>query len=163
MSSNDLAKQSNSQRLEIQAASKLKAVDATTGKVECPNMGLVIESPGWKTQELAKNLLTVDWSSQVLVDCASKLVGFVSGCLLTGQSKRFPNAGTLDMLSELTSGCLDATLQEMWFSMLVVLLGPQDRRITNNLMQHVCQGTGPSNVQRSYNNSMSACVKHSDY
>ncbi len=107
-----------------------------TSKAECPNLGLVKYSPGWKTQQLARLILTVDWSSEIVANCASTLVHFVSRCMLTGQTKQFTNTGTLEMLSELTAGCLDATLQNEWFATLVRLLGPQDMCTTNNLMQH---------------------------
>ena len=38
-----------------------------TSKAECPNLGLVKYSPGWKTQQLARLILTVDWSSETLL------------------------------------------------------------------------------------------------
>ena len=115
-------------------------------KAECPVMGLVADSPGHKTQHLAKQLLMTEWTSE-MAQFSKELVCFVSGSLVKRLTKQFTSASMLEMLEDLTSDMQKESLQSSWSLAVESMLKPQSPRYLNNLLQHCIRELVPTIIQ----------------
>ena len=112
-----------------------------------PLLGLLENSPGWKTKVLASNILSqelVELAEQDWALFADNLVLKMTDALTKANKTQFTHAGTLAMLSTLSKLALDANLLSVWTKMLG---SDVDHIIANNSFQHLIEGLLPNVTQ----------------
>ena len=119
----------------------VKAVDKISTNVV---LSIVKGSIGWKTRELAVQLLKQE-PSHDLQTCATDLAEQIIVCMGKAKAVRFSQSGTLDMLSALTVLSCDKVLQESWFSAINSIFDSElDPKVCNNLGQHIIEQLVPA-------------------
>ena len=100
-----------------------------------PVLGILPRSPGWKTQFLAKELQTQDWTEEPRHQCAIRVMEVVTNALEKASQSQFSCAGNLEMLAAVNVSSL--SLRQQWYSTLHLDNPTVDCAAANNVLQHV--------------------------
>jgi hypothetical protein len=100
-------------------------------------LGLVRNSMGWRTQQLAKQLVGQSWCDPPLKDCAVRVVETIGKSVFEIQSASFSHGSNVEAISTLLGDSCDDELLAQWVSALEVYAPGYGELIYNNLLQHV--------------------------
>lgn len=115
----------------------LLVLDILKKKSTSRALALVPGSKGWKTQQLAKELLTKNWDDPALEESSRAVVHTVAKNVYAMQTRGYTNAPKTDAVASLLADSCDPDLVSTWTCGIKAHVPAYSELICNNLLQHV--------------------------